>query len=184
MLPAPLCFKKDRKKDDDKLSFVAIVCCRKRNGCVSTARPSGSCLAEASTSRRCPSLIPRLSTSRQALPVTRRLPVNRALSTKRPLSRAPRPRRLRPRSRLPGQEARLHLQLLSYWRTANHRQKPRLQCQPRHRRQPWRPRSPKPLSRSPRLSLRSRHPKRPNHLTRKENPSHPSRTLRSPGTMM
>lgn len=159
------------------------MCCRKRNGCVSTARPNGSCLAEAWTSRRCQSLIPRPSISRRARPVTRRRPVNRALSTKRPLSRAPRPRHLKPRSRLPVQEARLRLPPPSYRRTANCRQTPRLR---RQLRQPRRPRSsrPKPLRRSPRLSLRSRHPKRPNHLRRKENQSHQSRTLRSPGTMM
>lgn len=173
-------------KDNDKLFFVAPVCCRKRNGCVSTARPSASCPAAASMTRRCQSLIPRLSTSRRARPVTRRWPASKALSTKRPLSRAPRPRHLRPRSHLSVQEARLRLPPPSYRRTANCRQTPRLRRQLRQRLQPWRPRSscPKPLRISPRLSLKSRHPKRPSRLRRKENPSHQSRTLRSPGTMM
>lgn len=158
---------------DGKLSFVAIVCCRKRNGCVSTARPNASCLAEALTSRRCPSLILRLSTIRQALPVTRRRLVNRVLSINRLLSRVPRPRRHKPRSSLPVPEAPLHLRLPNYLRIANRRQKARLQCQHRHRQQQWRARSssPKPLRRNPRVSLRSRNPKRPNRLTRKENPS-------------
>lgn len=178
----PLC--SIRLNNNDKLSFITPVCCRKRNGCVSTVRPSGSCPAADSTTRRCQSLIRHLNTSRRARPVTRRRPVNRAPSTKRPLNRAPRPRRLRPRSHLPVQEVRLRLPPQSYQRTANCQQTPRLRSQLQYRLQPRRPRNsnPKPLRRSPRLSLR--HPKRPNHLRRKENPSHQLRTLRSPGTMM
>lgn len=180
-LPETSVLRKTERKDNNKLSFVAPVCCRKRNGCVSTARPSASCPAADSTNRRCQSLIPRPSTSRRARPVTTRRPANRAPFTRDPLSRAPRPRPLRPRRHLPGREARLRLLPPSY------RQTPRPPRQPQHRLQPQRPRSssiPKPLRRSPRLSLRSTHPKRPNHLRRKENPSLQSRTSRSPGTMM